>query len=252
MTRALSAGEGLESRRGSTGAGYFERSERPLTSLLFLLPMIVVYELGTRFYAVSSGRAPEHIYAFTLMQRFFLMLGATGRLLPALAVAGILIAWHLARKDPWEFRPRTLVGMFFESVLLAFPLIAMSALLAHYLPRVLMAATPARPTGMDLLILPLGAGVYEELVFRLILLTVLSLLFKDAMKAPPALAGAAVVLLSALAFSGYHHLGSEPFGWPRFIFRTLAGIYLGVVFLCRGFGIAAASHAAYDVLIGLM
>src|SRR4051794_7352850 len=117
MTRALSAGEGFESRGRS--AGYFERSERPLTSLLFLLPMIVVYELGTRFYAVSSGRAPEHIYAFTLMQRFFGMLGATGRLLPALAVAGILVAWHLARKDPWEFRLKTLVGMLFESVLLA-------------------------------------------------------------------------------------------------------------------------------------
>jgi hypothetical protein len=248
----MTAGVAAPGAGGGRSAGYFERSERPLTSLLFLLPMIVVYELGTRFYAVSSGRAPEHIYAFTLMQRFFLMLGATGRLLPALAVAGILIAWHLARKDPWEFRPRTFVGMLFESVLLAFPLIALSALLATYLPRVLMAAAAVRPAGMDLFILPLGAGVYEELVFRLILLTLLSLLFKDVMKAPPALAGAVVVLLSAVAFSGYHHLGSEPFGWPRFIFRTLAGVYLGIVFLCRGFGIAAASHAAYDVLIGLM
>ena len=104
----------------------------------------------------------------------------------------------------------------------------------------------------DLLILCLGAGLYEELVFRLILLTLLTLVFKDLLQFPRRASALAVVLVSAVIFSGYHYLGPEAFRWRTFAFRGLAGIYFGVLFLTRGFGVTAATHAAYDILVLLI
>jgi hypothetical protein len=60
------------------------------------------------------------------------------------------------------------------------------------------------------------------------------------------------VLGSAVAFSAYHYLGAEQFDLPTFAFRTVAGVYFGGMFLARGFGVTAGSHAAYDVLVTLL
>jgi len=66
------------------------------------------------------------------------------------------------------------------------------------------------------------------------------------------LAGGA--FLSSLAFAGAHHLGplGEPFQWYAFLFRASAGIFFAALFVYRGFGIAAGTHAAYDMLVGLL
>src|SRR6476620_9814971 len=78
-------------------AGYLRRSELPLASLVFLLPFIVLYELGTRQFASDPAHQTEQrIIAFNLMQQFFHLFGATGRYMPALAVVGILLGCHIA------------------------------------------------------------------------------------------------------------------------------------------------------------
>ena len=242
--------------------GYLEHSSSPLVSLVFVLPLILIYEVGTHGrwgggHAGGAGNAPppQHVIAFTLLQQFFGLFGATGRSLPALAVVGILLAWHVARQDRWRVRWPTLGGMAIEGSLLSLPLLALSVLVAQLLRTLPMAAAghPALGAGRmppdDLLILCLGAGIYEELVFRLILLTVLTLFVKDLLQFPKGAATLFVVLLSSVMFSGYHYLGAEAFHWRTFAFRTLAGIYFGVLFLTRGFGVTAATHAAYDILV---
>jgi membrane protease YdiL (CAAX protease family) len=251
--------------RSSARPGYFEHSRTPLVSLVFVLPLVVIYELGT----AASGPAeaargtPQHIVAFTLLQQFFSLFGATGRHLPALAIVGILIAWHVARRDPWKVRWTALGGIAAESLLLSVPLLAIGVLLAHLFQALPLAAAPpahgpvsALPS-RDLLVLCLGAGIYEELVFRLIVLTVLSLVVKDLLLFPARTSGLTVVVLSGILFSAYHYLGHESFNihsaaaWRTFAFRTVAGIYFGVLFLTRGFGVTAATHAAYDILVVL-
>jgi hypothetical protein len=244
---------------GDRRTGYLEHSSSPLVALVFVLPLILIYELGTRTTGLEPRPAagtPQHVIAFTLLQQFFGLFGATGRSLPALAVAGILLAWHVARGDRWSVRWPVLGGMAMEAAFLSVPLLALSVVLAHLLRGVPLAAHPAlgasRMPSDDLLILCLGAGIYEELVFRLILLTVLTLLVRDLLQFPKRLALPLVVLLSAVIFSGYHYLGPEPFAWRTFAFRSLAGIYFGVLFLSRGFGVTAATHAAYDILVLLV
>jgi membrane protease YdiL (CAAX protease family) len=104
-----------------------------------------------------------------------------------------------------------------------------------------------------------GAGIYEELLFRLILLSgavgILRLL-----RIPPRAAMVIAVVLVSLAFSVAHYqldfmiLGQhvstshgEPFSWYSFLFRFLAGVYFSLLFLFRGFGISCGAHAMYDI-----
>jgi hypothetical protein len=208
-------------------------------SLVFILPFLIIYELGLRYH----GEQP--LVVFKHLQVFFNLLGAPGRHLPALACVAILLSWHIARRDRWRIEPIHLLGMAMESALLAIPLIVLGLAVAHYWQYLPLAA------GMELrhlLIMSIGAGIYEELVFRLIAFTLLNLILIDFFEMKKPLGYALIVLIPAVVFSLYHYLG-EPFTWQSFAFRTLAGVYFGAIFICRGFGITAGCHAAYDIII---
>ena len=99
-------------------------------------------------------------------------------------------------------------------------------------------------------LMSVGAGVWEELVFRLALLGGLTLLFVRALKLDLLVATGAAVLVSALVFALYHHLGEmgEPLVAPRFAFRFLAGTILGVLFATRGLAVVVYMHVFYDLL----
>ncbi len=227
-------------------AGYLGESARPLASLIFLLPFIILYELGTRLLLTDPVQGTQHIVAFTLLQRFFSALGATGRNLPALAVVAILLAWHIARKDKWTFKLTTLLGMSLESVALGVPPIVFGLVLARFFSPL---NTAVGESLGETIILSLGAGIYEELVFRLMLCTALAMLLRNVLKLELRLSMLLLVVISATLFSAYHYLGNEVFQWRIFVFRMGAGVYFGVLFLFRGFGITAGAHMAYDIMI---
>jgi hypothetical protein len=97
-----------------------------------------------------------------------------------------------------------------------------------------------------------GAGIYEEALFRLLLLPPVIWLFSLFGATRPWAIGLAIVATS-LAFSAAHYAGvqGEPFDWFSASFRCLAGAFFATLFVYRGFGIAAGTHALYDVLVGL-
>jgi membrane protease YdiL (CAAX protease family) len=241
------------------GNGYLGQSTLPLTSLMFLVPLIVVYEVGTHWYASDPiSHVEQRIVAFNDLQHFFSMFGATGPYMPAAAVVAILLACHVMRRDSWSTaRSGVLLGMSVESIMYAVPLVTLGYVFQHYL-----LVHPTSDNWRRLLVLSIGAGIYEELVFRLILFHVLHMILVDLLHVPKGRALPAMVVISAVAFSAYHYqipffnfagfTGSEPFEWQSFIFRTLAGIYFGLIFLVRGFGLTAGAHASYDITIVLL
>jgi membrane protease YdiL (CAAX protease family) len=263
MSRATSANvrKPTEAAPGLSpvGDGYLGQSTLPLTSLMFLVPLIVVYEVGTRWYASDPiSHVEQRIVAFNDLQHFFSMFGATGPYMPAAAVVAILLACHVMRRDSWSTaRSGVLLGMLVESIMYAVPLVTLGYIVfQHYL---LM--HPVADDWRRLLVLSIGAGIYEELVFRLILFHVLHIVLVDLLRVPKGRALPVMVVVSAISFSLYHYqlplftfsglTGSEPFEWQSFIFRTLAGIYFGMIFLIRGFGLTAGAHASYDIIIVL-
>jgi membrane protease YdiL (CAAX protease family) len=244
MTRAVAPQAKLVEEKPESGAiGYFQRSEHPLYSLIFLLPLMIAFEVGSRFY-------PSPPIAFELLRDFFTRLGATGQFIPSLSIIGILLAWHIARKDAWQIDIGTILLMAIESIALAMPLLAIGAALARWQLHIPLSASAGQ--WRSGIVLYLGAGIYEELVFRLILMTMLVLILTDICKMPQKWSYPLIVVISAVSFSLYHYLGHETFEFHTFVFRTIAGIYFAVLFITRGFGISVGSHVAYDVSLFLL
>jgi hypothetical protein len=255
MTRALAgrrqAAKGADSAKGAESAtvplfqSYLYRSQLPLTCLLSLSPMVVLYKLGTGLFATEHHHELR-IVAFLKLQQFFAFFnhGVTQQYLPALSVAAILLAWHIARRDPWKLDLGVAVAMVVESILLCVPLFVLGALVDRLIPlHTGVGSGPAR------LIFPLGAGVYEELVFRLIGFTSLSILLVDFLRMDKKYATPLIVCVCAILFALHHCWGiNEKFNWHDLLFRTAAGIYFGIVFLGRGYGITAGTHATYDIV----
>ncbi len=96
-----------------------------------------------------------------------------------------------------------------------------------------------------------GAGVYEETLFRLMLIPVLFGILR-LLQMPQVLSSSWAVTASALLFALAHHAGTpgEVFTWYAFVFRWMAGVFFAWVFIIRGFGIAVGTHTAYDILVG--
>jgi membrane protease YdiL (CAAX protease family) len=150
-----------------------------------------------------------------------------------------------------------LAATFFESLIYAVVLYMMLGYFVHFLPSnftaaapVAMAASRQRP-GIEDFVLFCGAGVYEELVFRVFLLALLMLVFTKLFHMEHAYAAAWSTIAGAVIFSAFHHIGGEPFHMSAFLQRIVAGIYFSAIYFTRSFGVAAASHALYDIVVGL-
>lgn len=212
---------------------------RPLETLVFLAPLILFYEF-TAWQAHNRDLVAIHI-----IQLFWELFGPVGTWAPALSVVVILLATHVASGEPWRVRPPRVAWMYAESILLAAPLFFLKSV-------AFLSATAMPQTSMlDDVGLSIGAGIYEELVFRLVLVSIIMMIGVDLLKLKTGTVAIVAILVSSLLFAAYHHapLGSEPFAWPAFIFRSIAGVYLAIIFWLRGYGSAAGAHAAYNVTV---
>jgi hypothetical protein len=240
MSRTAASPDAAVASVGQGLSRYIRQSELPLHSLVFLLPAMVLFEVGLTIH-------PADPIAFRFLQILFHQIGASGRFLPLLSVVAILLTWHIARKDPWQIRFETLWGMALESLLLSLPLLALGISVSRWHIRIPLAGSMT--AWENNAVLSLGAGVYEEFVFRMGLMTVISIVVADLLKARKSLSNLLMVSVSAILFSLYHYLGVESFGLQSFVFRTVAGVYFGVLFLTRGFGITSGCHIAYDLIV---
>ncbi|MBN2491761.1 MAG: CPBP family intramembrane metalloprotease [Planctomycetes bacterium] len=232
---------------------YWRESRNFSLNVAFAFPALLVYELGCWVLGprVRNG-------AQLLLRELFLEIGPLGvHLLNALLIAAAVVcvweAWKRFDHLPARFSFLLLECLGYAALL--GPLV-----LLLEAPLVRMATLVAGPggtlgTALEKLVLALGAGVYEELFFRLLLMSavfhVVFGLFKEARWA----AAAVALLVSAVFFALCHHdlilVGGEPFVPRVFLFRTLAGVVLGLVFYLRGFAAAVYTHALYNLLLFL-
>jgi membrane protease YdiL (CAAX protease family) len=246
---------------------YLEATSRPLYALVFLIPLIGIYEFGTIIFntqQIQNIIIENRVVTFTWLIKLARWSGLDARLVwafPGFVIVLILLCWHLASRHEWTIRMPRIAWMALESVVLAIPLIIFNAAFGSSNlsagPAVDL-QTSAGHTYFSYLITGIGAGIYEELIFRLILIGLIIMFLEDVCKVKPKVTIAAAIILSSLLFSAHHYFGFdpngigniyEPFVWGTFIFRTLAGIYLALIFSWRGYGIAVGAHAAYDIIL---
>jgi len=246
----VSRGDFERGWRGGLGR-YVAESQRPIVVLLFLLPAIAFYEirlvllhLGGESLVVNKA---QHGVLRVLEAIGLGQAGAIGMALPGIVLVVLLLIWQLVAGGSWSVRPTVLLGMLAESLLMALPLLALSRL-ATAPP--LAVAGPWTDLGLSgALAISIGAGLYEELIFRLLLIAVVHSVLVDMLRISEPAGSILAVLASAIAFTVYHPLRGADGGveFARAAFYLVAGVWLGVLMLRRGFGIAVGAHAAYDV-----
>lgn len=231
---------------------YWAQTRRPIPSLVFVLPLIAAYEFGVTKLGGSSADALR-TGADSWMRHALASFGLRDRWLPPLALVTSILAWQTYRADSWRFRPGCLLGMVSESLVFAVALVGLSRVVELGFAKLddVAVLETATTVSTATVIGYVGAGIYEEALFRLALIPMLYWVARW-IHAPRVLAGTLAVTASSLLFSLAHHAGApgEAFTLFAFIFRWLAGIGFAWIFLARGFGIAVGTHVAYDVLVG--
>ncbi len=235
-----------------TEQNYWSISRQPLASLWFISPLLVAYEVGIIVLGPQAVRNGAEAWL-----RFFLDWIGFGQyfLLPVLTVS-VLLGWHYTTRESWRIPRGVMWGMAVESILLAICLRTILHLQGLLLE---VRAAPGVASSVQHLfqfvrigISYLGAGIYEELLFRVLLLTVTVWILRS-LGMPHAARLMLAVLVTSLLFSAAHYVGGrEQIAWFSFSFRFIAGVFFATLFVYRGFGIAAGAHAGYDILVGLM
>jgi Type II CAAX prenyl endopeptidase Rce1-like len=239
-------------------SSYWEATRRPFPSLLFVAPLVIVYEVAVVLLRGESDQGTLRSGADAWMRQALASAGlAHPWFLPLLLVV-ILMGWQISRSHDWRFSPTILGGMIAESLIWAVALLGVGRLIdlgfayleQGHQPFLAVGTAAGRPT-LTAVIGFIGAGVYEETLFRLMLVPTLFAILK-LLQMPQVLSSSWAVTASALLFALAHHAGSpgEAFTWYAFVFRWMAGVFFAWVFVIRGFGIAVGTHTAYDILVG--
>jgi len=260
---------------------YWKETRQPIYSAAVVLPFLIAYEVGLLLLRSDEINGGDAIL-LNLGGPIVRWLGLGAGSASMIALGAFFIGAQIHRKGSWKLKPQLLASIFFESLVYAVVLFMLLGYIVQYLPhssavnvprpelaeeRVARKSPPRRTTDetaapaskprsgnrptLREFVLYCGAGVYEELVFRVILLGLLSLVFNKLFHMESAYAAVWSVVTGAIIFSGFHHIGGEPFFIGIFLQRVFAGLYFAAIYYNRSFGVAAASHAMYDILIGL-
>lgn len=176
------------------------------------------------------------------LQDFVALLGLTDAT-PVLAtlVIGLSLLRHHQEQRSWRFPPWFLIAMGIEAALCTIPLFGLGVLIGVLIPY--------STVEMGGLALALSAGLYEELVFRLLLIEAaahvcITFLGVSRTNAMPYIIG-----LSGVLFACYHAPLLNGFDVTGLLVYTFGGIWLAILYRYRGLAVAVLSHVLYDIMV---
>lgn len=235
---------------------YFGATRSPLVAFAVTLPLLLLYNAGLLMPGADEMNAADLLTGLVVRlagPKGFL---AVNGVLVLTSVVLTLVLFRRGRFRPLQWLVLGLEGLAL-GVALGYAVVSMIEQ-AH----VLAAGQGPRYSVMQALSLAAGAGYWEELVFRLGLvggpIAVARRLHRSASTPHSASArvrvaavGALAVVVSSFLFSLAHYVGSESFVPYTFWYRALSGVLFALIFLVRGFAVAAYTHFLYDVVVML-
>jgi hypothetical protein len=242
-------------------SAYWEKSRAPRYSLLFALPLLLLYEGLAASLAGMPGTTGVRNAADVLLKTPFLFISGTRGSLAFFATVVAVLIFFVARdlrKTRDRLRPGTFLLMLGESAVLALLLgIVVGTITSRLLGGLGALSAPVQVTPLaqmgvgTRLMLALGAGLYEELLFRVILVGGLAFGLRSLTGGTRLRSGIIAAVAGALIFSAFHYIGEygDTLELASFTYRAIAGLVFSGLYLLRGFGIAAWTHALYDVYV---
>ena len=242
--------EALAQERFESERRYLNLTRALSVSLLFVLPLLLIYELGVLIGGSELNAAAELMKRpiSWLQSHPTKVLGADAILLlnGLVIVVALVAVWRASRRNALRLSPY--LWMLTESGVYALLLgpLALAPITGQFQ---LSGLTPNGASFLDALVVGAGAGLYEEAFFRLMILGTIYYLAKELGRMRAFGAGMVALFISGALFSAAHFMVGESPDLGAFIFRLSAGMLLGLIYLTRGFGIAVWTHALFDVYV---
>lgn len=226
---------------------YLKLSRTPWYSVVFILPLVVVYEILA---LIVNWESPHQLRngADVLLRQALELFGLSAPSVMAiifLVAVGSSWYWQMRQHNATRISSGILGLMLGESIIWAVLILVILVGASQYL--IITQVDDVLRTAF----LSVGAGLYEEGVFRLALIWLLLLLFRQVLRWHDIFAVGAAIIVAAALFSLFHYVGSggDYFTWNSFAYRGVAGVLLGTLYVNRGFGITVYTHMIYDLLV---
>lgn len=226
---------------------YFLQTRSSFYSFLFTIPLFFIYEVGILFLSKDDILVVRNGADF-LMRSILESFGIFGLYgLGAIFLIGFIITYiyFFNDKSNKSIRADYLFIMIFESVCWA---LILYFLLSKFM---LVLMNPIGKTITQQVTLAVGAGIYEEFLFRVMLISGLTGIIGFVFLWSEKVRKAAALIIAAGIFSAFHFVGDygDYFSMELFLLRFFAGIVLGLLYIARGFGITAYAHSIYDLIV---
>lgn len=226
---------------------YLNSTNTPFYAVATALPLLICYEVlvvitQTPYWAIRNA-------ADVWMRTFLLAFELKPQHLSFLMIGVLIVALPFAKRfSPGvELRPRYFAMILGESLVYS---IVLGIVLRLILSNLLLAIGGSDLGLLQNLALSIGAGLFEEFFFRVLLLGVLFWFAKQLIPSKN-LGGVLSILLAAFLFSGSHYIGNmaDTFTWYSFLYRWLAGVAFTALYYYRGFAVTSCTHALYDIRV---
>lgn len=206
-------------------------------SLVLIFPLLLAYEIGVLFGGRVNG-------ADVVTRALYGAVGGRAAYLLLHVVVAIVFLLWLRRDRRWATLSLDVAApVILEAAVYALTLGAVGSLIVDKLLGLGFGGS---------IVSALGAGVHEELVFRLGLMAgIVALLARSGLERRPSVVVA--LLISCVVFAAAHHLGDHGEAWTAhaFAYRCVAGCAFGLIFWFRSLAHAVYAHVLYDVLVAL-
>ena len=228
---------------------YFSNSKDILVSLIFIFPFVLLYEIICFFYFQDKNYQIRNS-ADVIIRDFFNLFGSFSDEIYSITLFAILLFIYFVNKSSNKkilINYKYLILMFIEGIVFGFLLLLLlNDISIFYIPDHLYQSNLLLN-----LYLCIGAGIWEEILFRLLLFSFLYKFIKSLFKEQDIIVLFLSVVLSAILFSLFHYIGNNAdiFNLNTFLIRTFGGIFLGLLYYYRGFGIVVISHISYDFIL---
>ena len=226
---------------------YWINTRTPLYSFLFTVPLFFIYEIGI-FLTSSSDMVSMRNGADALMRQILSAFGMNGFYwMGVIFFLGFILVF-IYQKQYWydmEVNSEFLPLMLAESM-------AWAMGLYFFMSNVyILLMNPNGSILIQQVTLAVGAGIYEEILFRVILIAAIGGILGFIFQWSDMLKNWVAMIIAAGIFSSFHFIGEygDYFSFNIFMVRFFAGILLGILYFMRGFGITAWTHAIYDLVI---
>lgn len=229
---------------------YFKNTNTLLYSYLISLPLLLLYEVLI-FIAQPDSEQVVRISVDVWIKTLFSYFGQDVLSITLIFVAllGIFVLYR-ERQKLSTLKAGYFLTMLIEASAYAFILALIISMTVSSLLQIAAPQTVESLSTLQLLALSLGAGLYEELFFRVILVSLLLFAMRYFVKTKW-LRFTLAIVIAAFLFSLVHYIGDlgDPFTIGSFLFRFLFGLALNAIYIFRGFGMAAWTHAIYDIMV---